>query len=80
MGRMDEALPKILISNDDGVSAPGLRALVEALNSHKFCEIYVCGPFGERSGQSQSITRKYDSPGGTNSRLINLPFFCICSW
>lgn len=53
---MEEALPRILISNDDGVSAPGLRALVEALNSHKFCEIYVCGPFGERSGQSQSIT------------------------
>ena len=78
---MEDALPRILISNDDGVSAPGLRALVEALNRHKFCEIYVCGPFGERSGQSQSITRKLDSLDGiAYSRLVNLRLICVCSW
>jgi len=64
---MAEALPRILISNDDGVSAPGLRALVEALNSHRFCQIYICGPFGERSAQSHSITSKYDSKLATTS-------------
>ena len=48
---------KVLISNDDGVSAPGLRALVAELarDEHPI-DLYVCGPFGERSGQSNAIT------------------------
>lgn len=47
---------RILISNDDGVSAPGLRALVNELNRQSFCDIYICGPFGERSAQSHAIS------------------------
>ena len=46
----------VLISNDDGVSAPGLQALVKELNVRCDCNIYICGPFGERSGQSNAIT------------------------
>ena len=47
---------KVLISNDDGVSAPGLRALVNELHKIQTLELHVCGPFGERSGQSNAIT------------------------
>jgi 5'-nucleotidase len=46
----------VLISNDDGVSAPGLRALVGELALNGDLALYVCGPFGERSGQSNAIT------------------------
>jgi len=47
---------RVLISNDDGVSAPGLRALVSYLRRITHTELYVCGPFGERSGQSNAIS------------------------
>jgi hypothetical protein len=48
--------PRILISNDDGINAPGLRALVAELHVQEFCDILVCGPAGERSAQSHAIT------------------------
>lgn len=55
-------LPRILISNDDGISAPGLLALADALHSDQraggsdWCEFAVSGPSGERSAQSHCIT------------------------
>lgn len=44
----------ILVVNDDGIKAPGIRALVEALS--KVEEVYVCAPDGQRSAKSHSIT------------------------
>lgn len=46
--------PLILVTNDDGVLAPGLATLVEAVES--LGEVVVCAPDTERSGQSQAIT------------------------
>lgn len=46
--------PLILVTNDDGVAAPGLRALVEAL--HGLGELVICAPDGERSGSSHAMT------------------------
>lgn len=46
---------KILLSNDDGVSAPGLHALYDAL-SELDAEVYVMAPDTERSGFSSAIT------------------------
>lgn len=43
-----------LVTNDDGVFAPGVRALVEVL--HNFGTVYVCCPDQERSAISHSIT------------------------
>uniref|UniRef100_A0A061QRF2 5-nucleotidase sure n=1 Tax=Tetraselmis sp. GSL018 TaxID=582737 RepID=A0A061QRF2_9CHLO len=48
--------PKVLVSNDDGVAAPGLRAFVKILKEADCCDVYVCGPAGERSAQSHAIT------------------------
>ena len=45
---------KILISNDDGVLAPGIRVLAETLKD--IAEIYVMAPDRNRSGASNSLT------------------------
>ncbi|MCP4992312.1 MAG: 5'/3'-nucleotidase SurE [Gammaproteobacteria bacterium] len=45
---------KILLSNDDGYQAPGLRAMVDALSS--LAEITVVAPDRNRSGASNSLT------------------------
>lgn len=47
-------MPNILITNDDGIHAPGLRALVEALRD--LGTITVVAPSGERSAAAQSLT------------------------
>ena len=45
---------KILVSNDDGYSAPGLKALSEALKP--LAEVVVVAPDRDRSGASNSLT------------------------
>src|ERR1700683_3539423 len=47
-------MPNILITNDDGIHAPGLRALVEALKD--LATITVVAPSRERSAAAQSLT------------------------
>jgi 5'-nucleotidase len=47
-------MPNILITNDDGIHAPGLRALVEALRD--VATITVVAPSYERSAAAQSLT------------------------
>lgn len=46
--------PLILVTNDDGVSAAGLRALVDAL--HGLGDVLVAAPENERSGSSHAMT------------------------
>lgn len=48
---------KILISNDDGVHAPGLRYLVDALT--KLADVTVVAPDRNRSGVSNSLTLEH---------------------
>lgn len=45
---------KILITNDDGIEARGLKALADALSS--VGKVFVCAPLHEKSGSSQSLT------------------------
>ena len=47
-------MPNILITNDDGIQAPGLRALVEGLKG--LGRITVVAPSRERSAAAQSLT------------------------
>lgn len=49
---------RILISNDDGVNAPGLKALADALSA--LADITVIAPDRDRSAASNSLT--LDSP------------------
>ncbi len=45
---------RILITNDDGINAPGIKALVEVAS--KYGEVKVFAPDRERSGSSRAIT------------------------
>lgn len=45
---------RILLTNDDGVEAPGLAALAEALRPDH--EVWIVAPSSERSAQSHSLT------------------------
>lgn len=45
---------RILISNDDGIHAPGIQVLAAELS--KFADVTVVAPTSERSGQSHAIT------------------------
>ena len=47
-------MPKVLVTNDDGIDAHGLRILVDALSKH--ADVYVVAPADQQSGKSHSIT------------------------
>ncbi len=51
---MDEKRPLILISNDDGITAPGLRVLVEEMS--KIGEVVVVAPDSPQSAMGHAIT------------------------
>lgn len=46
----------VLVSNDDGVNAPGIDALVEMLLARGDVEVVVVAPDGNRSGSSDTTT------------------------
>lgn len=46
--------PLILVVNDDGVTAPGIKALVEAVLP--FGEVIVCAPDSPQSGMGHAVT------------------------
>src|SRR5260370_34285565 len=47
-------MPHILLTNDDGYQAEGLRALAAALEG--FATVRIVAPSRERSGTAQSLT------------------------
>jgi 5'-nucleotidase len=48
------ALPRVVITNDDGIDAPGLAALLDALEGLAECR--VVAPDGPRSGVGHALT------------------------
>ena len=46
----------ILIANDDGIAANGIRALTETLSKHHDYNVYVVAPDRERSAAGHSLT------------------------
>ena len=70
---------KILLSNDDGYQAPGLRALHDSLTA--IAEITVVAPERDRSGASNSLTldfpiRAHRQPDGF-IRVDGTPTDCV---
>ena len=51
---MNERIPVILITNDDGITAPGIRALVEAVKD--LGQVVVVAPDSPQSGMGHAIT------------------------
>ncbi|KAL3641999.1 hypothetical protein CASFOL_012814 [Castilleja foliolosa] len=48
--------PTVMVTNDDGIDAPGLRSLVRALVSSNRFHVLVCAPDSEKSAVSHCIT------------------------
>jgi 5'-nucleotidase len=53
-GAKGKALPKILLTNDDGIGASGLKTLESAVKD--FGEVYIVAPDQNRSAASHSFT------------------------
>ncbi len=64
--------PRVLLTNDDGVRAPGLRAAFDALAPH--ADVTVVAPVDQRSGASHQIT--LESPLRAH-RLSDLPGWMV---
>jgi 5'-nucleotidase len=54
VGVNSEGKPVVLLTNDDGYQAAGLRALAEELKD--FAQVSIVAPSWERSGAAQSLT------------------------
>lgn len=65
---------RILLTNDDGITAPGIKALWSELAS--IAEIVVVAPDSERSATSQAITVHH--PIRVDQHCIEIPH--ICAW
>jgi len=83
---------KILISNDDGIFAPGIAALVKAFSAAGH-EVLVCAPDSQRSAASHSLTigrpitvkeidfegaAKAYAIGGTPADCVKLGLMVLC--
>jgi 5'-nucleotidase len=51
---MSKKRPLILVTNDDGITAPGIRTLIEVMNS--FGDVYVVAPDAPQSAMGHAIT------------------------
>ena len=76
----------VLVSNDDGIRAAGLRTLVDALASVPDVRVYVCAPDGERSSAGHSIStnngpvfmKEDEVPGAVWARALSgTPADCV---
>ena len=54
---------KILVTNDDGIDARGIRMLVKTLS--EAADIYVCAPVTEQSATGHGLTM---GPGRSSGR------------
>ncbi|KAF9594220.1 hypothetical protein IFM89_028877 [Coptis chinensis] len=75
--------PRIMVTNDDGIDAPGLRALVKVLISTDRYHVQVCAPDSEKSATSHSITwidavsvKPVDIQGATAYAVSGTPADC----
>lgn len=55
--KRNEKKKVILVTNDDGILAPGIRSLIEVMNS--LGQVYVVAPAGGQSGKSHSVSVDY---------------------
>ncbi|MDO8519313.1 MAG: 5'/3'-nucleotidase SurE [Deltaproteobacteria bacterium] len=56
MNRSKKSSPLILISNDDGIQAPGIRVLARALKKIRGARVVVVAPDREKSAASHALT------------------------
>ncbi|MDG3584071.1 5'/3'-nucleotidase SurE [Galbibacter pacificus] len=72
-----ENKPLILVTNDDGITAPGIRALISVMN--EIGEVIVVAPDSPQSGMGHAITVNstlYCSPITINEEDVQLEYSC----
>ncbi|MBI1355170.1 MAG: 5'/3'-nucleotidase SurE [Acidobacteria bacterium] len=71
-------MPRILVTNDDGISAPGIQALEAALRA--VGEVYTVAPLYEQSASSRRITLRkpfrYETAGKNRYAVDGSPADC----
>ncbi len=83
MKTFNSSTPVILVSNDDGINAPGLHRLVESIAD--MGEVWVVAPDNHQSGQSSAITvngplriKEHESYCGAKMFSVNgTPVDCV---
>ncbi|MBI5408678.1 MAG: 5'/3'-nucleotidase SurE [Nitrospirae bacterium] len=72
-------MPSILITNDDGISSPGIKILAKTLKSAG--EVYVIAPETEQSAVAHALTLhrplKFDRAGNNTYFINGTPTDCI---
>ncbi|KAH0748938.1 hypothetical protein KY290_028170 [Solanum tuberosum] len=78
-----ESKPSVMITNDDGIDAPGLRSLVRVLVSSNLFNVLVCAPDSEKSAVSHCVSwqhplsvKKVDISGATAFAVSGTPADC----
>lgn len=72
---------RILITNDDGVGAPGIDAVVQALIADPSNEVVVCAPAEQRSGSGDStIDTKPSCGSGAAMRSSTASGYTDTTW
>lgn len=80
---MDIQPKKILVTNDDGIQAKGLKELISI--AREFGDVLVVAPHTSRSGMSKAITvdlpvrlkKHEESPGFTSYSCTGTPVDCV---
>ncbi|MBE0640007.1 MAG: 5'/3'-nucleotidase SurE [Bacteroidales bacterium] len=80
---MEKKRPTILVTNDDGITAPGLRTLIKVMR--KLGDVVVVAPDRPRSGQGHAITVSmplrvssvYKEEGYQEYRCNGTPVDCV---
>lgn len=80
---MEKKKPTILVTNDDGITAPGLRTLIKVMR--KIGDVVVVAPDRPRSGQGHAITVSmplrvssvYKEEGYQEYRCNGTPVDCV---
>lgn len=48
--------PKVILCNDDGIQAPGLKCLWQTLHDADIADLFIIAPVSEKSGSAVSLT------------------------
>lgn len=80
----EDLRPGLLVTNGDGIGAPGLRYLVEALVNGGRCNVNVCAPDEDKSWISHSVSTRetlvastVDIKGATAYETSGTPSDCV---
>uniref|UniRef100_A0A0D6R0X8 Survival protein SurE-like phosphatase/nucleotidase domain-containing protein n=1 Tax=Araucaria cunninghamii TaxID=56994 RepID=A0A0D6R0X8_ARACU len=80
----EDSRPIVLVTNEDGIEAPGLRCLVEALVGGGRLNVHVCAPESDKSGSGHCVTLRQtlvassvDIKGSTAYEVSGTPVDCV---